>query len=340
LTADGGRACRLARRRWKRDGRCCHGREQRDAERRVDRDRRRLRQRRRRRAQLERGSIAAEGHEEGERPRCDPAAPPRHASFNERVRENLRSRIFFLARCQHASLRRLRRNQPESSKLWPPPPPPPPPPLRAGAGFGRGVLRGAGVGVLLAGTGRAVAARAGAEEAGLGARAAAAAARAAAALARARSLRTARRRRAARWLARSKAAARTRAELPTSAVATGPRSFGVLDSVWTKSPKPKWIEKARTIPTRMKTSSFDSRRVAISDGGAGASASVSSGTGRTASERAWGRSTGAGNERICGLVAKTLGSYVLVDAGSAIRRSNSMTGQAYLKKPDLALSNR
>jgi hypothetical protein len=84
--------------------------------------------------------------------------------------------------------------------------------------------------------------------------------------------------------------------------------FGVLDSVWTKSPKPKWMTKASTIPTSRKTISFDSRRIAPRDGvAAGDSTGLSSGSerGASGSSRAGCGSTGAGNERSCGLVAKT-----------------------------------
>ena len=167
---------------------------------------------------------------------------------------------------------------------------------------------------------------------------AAAAARAAAS--RVRVLWAASRRRAARSEARSKAAARTRAELPTSLVASGLRTFGVLDSVFTKSPKPKWIRNASMIPARRKTISLDSSRIAPSEGDAGAESTglkCGSVRARSGSSRAGCGSTGAGYERSCGLVAKTLGRYFLVFAGSVMRRSNSMTRQAYLKKCVLAL---
>jgi hypothetical protein len=82
----------------------------------------------------------------------------------------------------------------------------------------------------------------------------------------------------------------------------------VLDSVLTKSLNPKWMMNASTIPTSRKTISLDSRRIAARDGAAaGGSTLLSSGSGRVASgsSRAGCGSTGAGNERSCGLVAKT-----------------------------------
>jgi hypothetical protein len=105
-----------------------------------------------------------------------------------------------------------------------------------------GVVRGAGEGEEAAGV-LAVLGVLRTEEEDLGVLAAArreAAARdaAAAAAARART-RAACCRRAVRSAARSKDSARTRSELPTSLPARGLLIFGVLDSVWTKSEKPK-----------------------------------------------------------------------------------------------------
>jgi hypothetical protein len=190
--------------------------------------------------------------------------------------------------------------QPESSKLWPPPV------LRDGldrclAGRGAGDGDGEEADVL----GALDALRVDDRGVALAAAARAAAARVAAA---ARALRTARSRRAARSAARSKDSARTRSELPTSFAGSALLTLGVLDSVWTKSPKPKWMTKASMIATRRKTISFDSRRIAPRDGAeVGDSTRRSSGFGRGASgsSRTGCGSTGAGNERSCGLVAKT-----------------------------------
>ena len=56
------------------------------------------------------------------------------------------------------------------------------------------------------------------------------------------------------------------------------RVWGVLDWVLTKSLKPKWIVKASTIPTRMKTISFDSHRSVARGTSEAGVASVSSGS--------------------------------------------------------------
>jgi hypothetical protein len=210
---------------------------------------------------------------------------------------------------QRTRVGKLAVNQPESSKLWPPPPPPPP---REGFDLA-GADRGAGDGEETAGDLCALGVlRTDEEDLGVELAAAgladAARAAAAAAAARVRALLMARRRRTVRSAARSKDSARTRSELPTSFVARGLLTLGVLDSVWTKSLKPKWMMNASTIPTSRKTISLDSSRIVPRDGlAAGGATRLSSGSGRetSGSSRAGCGSTGAGNERSCGLVAKT-----------------------------------